>query len=46
MKHCFITPSKWINESEIWGKSDFLLVLSHLIDSKGENRYTAEVKKK
>lgn len=43
MKHCFITPTKFINHPEIGSKSDFILVLSHLLDEKCNNEYAQEV---
>ena len=45
MKNCIITPTKYINHKEIWRRSDFLLVLSHLLDPDCTNDYAKEVKK-
>lgn len=45
MKKCFITPTEFINNPEIGWKSDFMLVLSHLLDTECENEYAIEVKK-
>ena len=45
MKHCYITPTKYINDSEIGSQSDFLLVLSHLLNYECDNQYAEEVKK-
>jgi len=39
MKHCFITPTKFINDPEIGGQSDFLLALSHLMNETMDNAY-------
>lgn len=43
MKHCFITPTEFINDPKIGGKSDFMLVLSHLLDKDCTNKYAEEV---
>ena len=43
MKHCIITPTQFINDAEIGWKSDFLLVLSHLLDADCRNKYAEEV---
>ena len=40
MKHCFITPTKFINDQEIGQQGDFLLALSHLIDTDYSNEYS------
>lgn len=45
MKHCVITPTKYINDPKIGSQSDFLLVLSHLLDQECQNDYAQEVKK-
>lgn len=45
MKHCIITPTKFINDPLIWKQSDFLLVLSHLLDNDCSNEYAQEVEK-
>ena len=43
MKHCFITPTEFMNDPEIGWKSDFMLVLSHLLDRDCTNKYAEEV---
>jgi hypothetical protein len=43
MKHCIITPTKYINDPDIGGRSDFLLALSHLIDIDCQNEYSQAV---
>jgi len=45
MKHCYITPTEFINTPEIGWKSDFLLVLSHLLNEECDNKYAIEVQK-
>ena len=43
IKHSVITPTKFINDPEIWGRGDFILALSHLIDDNCENEYTEAI---
>lgn len=45
MQHCFITPTKYINHPDIWGQSDFILALSHLMDDECKNEYCEAIKK-
>lgn len=45
MKHCIITPTKYINDPKIGGQSDFFLALSHLLDEGCSNEYAQEIRK-
>lgn len=45
MQHCIITPTKHINNPTTGWQSDFLLVLSHLLNSECDNAYAKEVLK-
>lgn len=45
MLHSFIVPTHYINDPEIGWQSDFLLALSHLIDTDFANEYSQEVLK-
>jgi len=44
MKYCIITPTKYINDPKIGWQSDFLLVLSHLLNIQCDNEYAKQVK--